>query len=152
MLPPLWALMLLLASFLPMATGHFFSRQHAIAESGRIRQATQAENFMVYRAAVMRYAELNPSVLGTIAPSSLPLPVGFVAAGAWTNSLTNTTIYVYSSTGSEGPILSAQDEAQWLHGWIAGYNQGGTWMTSSGAAGALPNYIPNAAVVAVIQR
>lgn len=151
-----FALVMMLTGLLTLSTGQFFSQQGAESATGsdpwHYRAAAQVDNFLVYRAAVMRYAELNPSATGTIAPASLSLPTGFVSLGSWTNNLTATTAYVYSGTGSEGPILAAQPDAPWLHDWIAGYNQGGTWMTGSGAGAALPAYIPNGSVVSVIQR
>lgn len=148
-------LVLLLATLIPMQTGYFFSKQAESAtgvEIDRYRAAAQAENFLAYRTAVMRYAELNPSAIGTIANASLPLPSGFISIGSWTNRLTTTTAYVYSSTGTEGPILSAQPDAIWLRDWIAGYKQGGVWRTGAGDGVVLPAYIPNGSVVSVIQR
>jgi hypothetical protein len=147
---------LMLASLYPLTTGYFFSHQGATSATGvdvgRLIESAQTDNFLAYRTAVMRYAELNPGVTGTVANTSLPLPLGFTSLGAWTNTLTATTAYVYSSTGAEGEILSAQPEAPWLRDWIAGYNQGGTWVTGNGIGLALPGYIPNGSVVAVIQR
>lgn len=148
--------LLMLASLYPVVTGYFFSEQNATSATGVSNgyqlAAAQTENFLVYRAAVMRYSELNAPAIGTIPIASLPLPSGFYAIGAWTNTLTPTVAYIYSSTGAEGPILSAQPGAAWLRDWIAGYNRSGVWTTGAGAGLALPAYIPNGSVVAVIQR
>ncbi len=147
----------LIASFFQMSTGYFFTKQNTTTATGVMDgyqlASAQTDNFMVYRAAVMSYAEINPAATGTIANALLPLPAGFISLGNWTNTLTASTIYVYSSTGTEGAILAAQPGAPWLRDWIAGYNQNGTWVTGSGAGtGILPGYIPNGSVTAVIQR
>lgn len=145
-----------LAGMLAMVTGYFFSHTSAESATGvdidRYRAAAMADNFIVYRAAVQQYAEANPAITGTVATLSLPLPPGFTSMGNWTNTLTATTVYVYSTAGVEGPIFSAQPDAPWLREWVAGYNQNGTWVTGAGNGSALPAYIPNGSVVSVIQR
>jgi hypothetical protein len=81
-------------------------REAAIAAT---RSDVSATNFFAYRAAVQRYLQANPSATGTIQDASLAtfwLP-GYVRDPNWTNLVSGSALYVFSTMAVDHGTLNA---------------------------------------------
>lgn len=147
-----------LAALIPFSSGYF--ETVTLAEKAPVtRQVIAFDNFLAYRGAVVAYAESNPAFNGTIPDAtvlSVPgyLPIGFQKTGPWTNTLTATQIVVYSSSdiGSIGASTLSNNSIVDASNYMYGYARSGNWMIGGSVFSSAPAFVPEGAILAIINR
>jgi len=121
-----------------------------------MRTVATLENFMMYRNAVQTFGEQNPAFTGNVSDSSLTnLPGGYQKLGPWTNEISVTQIVVYGSAniGMIGASAQSNQSSILAANYLVGYAKGGNWVTTSaGILSAAPGYVPEGAILAIINK
>jgi len=127
------------------------SNNYAVSAQA-IEADSLASNFWMYQRSLAQYISSNPSFTGTIPDNILTFPLGYVRNSAWTNTVANGTLFVYSTATLDLGATSAICQWGGMSATIGiARNQSLLSLTSSTyqSTYALPPSIPNGAVVSV---
>jgi hypothetical protein len=147
--------LIVLMSLIPIASGYFQSV--TTAEPLTVtKKVISLENFLAYRGAVLTYAEKNPAFVGIVPDASLPsLPPGYQKMGPWVNKITAKKIVVYGSSdiGMIGASTLSNESSVDAANYLVGYAKSGNWVsTALGIISPAPNYVPEGAILAIIDK
>lgn len=139
-------------SIIPISSGYLQSVLYAEPAS-IIKKSSLIDNFVTYRQAVLTFADQHKDFVGTISDSQLAnlLPPNFVKTGSWTNYLSTDQTIIYAQIA--GDIVSSNTlklDAK-INKYV-GYARNQRWITSLGDNCAAPNYVPNGALLSMINR
>lgn len=131
--------------FMPFPTG--FNDTHTTCEENTI----MANEFLLYKEAVNKYARINPGFTGTVPDASLPLPLTINLSGHWHNNIEpGRFVYVYGDikAGLLRTILAQAKKAITI-----GVNNNGTLYSPvvGDLAFVVPAWVPNQSILSVIQ-
>lgn len=141
-------------ALIPFASGYF--QTVTLAEPVSVTKSViTLDNFLAYRGAVLAYSEQHSTFVGTVPDSALTnLPPGYQRLGPWTNQITSTQIVVYGS--SNVGIIGASSSNDALNAsanYLVGYAKNGNWVTTTGGAiTTAPGFIPDGAILAIIDK
>ena len=141
----------LFVSTIPIASGYF--QAVTTAESANItKTAAIAENFVIYRYAVLNYIENHQSQTGVISDDILKLPPNFVKLGGWTNKVQGGYIVVYS-TGKVGLLSSNILAKSNAVDSVVNYTSNGRIISPVfGDRGTSFAFVPDGSLISVIQQ
>lgn len=130
-----------------MAMVYLASPQNRVNEVSAI-----AINYAVYRNAVFTHVIKTPTASNSVTESVLKLPKGWHSLRSWQNRITSTgttrICYVFGSASMEE--ISAMRKL-FMGSAAVGYKKGGVLLPAQGGSITLPAFIPEGAVVSVIE-
>lgn len=116
-----------------------------------IQEAAEANNMLIYNAAVVTYVTAHPTVSGTIPDASLSFSTGYVNSYGWTNSADGAgTVYTYPASLSTLPSKRIEGElaVQTNGSYNAGYVRSNKFYTTAdgyNASVTVPGAVPDTA-------
>lgn len=124
---------------------------NSITSSNTVAEPGDATlNFLIYRDAVVEYAENNSLVDGVIPSSSLTFPTTWLPTSTWSNQVVGNDVYIWGQLSQKG-----KDKLEELTYCSQAYfyNDGfGTEAICTGIAGpTIPIALPNKTVVSAIE-
>ena len=139
-------------AIIPISSGYLQSAIYQESASV-IKESSLIDNFVTYRQAVLTFSDQHHDFVGTITDSQLAnlLPPNFVKTGKWSNYLNADQTVIYAQVA--GDVLSSNTlnlDPQ-INKYV-GYARNGRWISALGDNCASPNYVPNGALLSMINR
>lgn len=103
----MYPLLFLVMLFSSVAAIHALRAPEAADQARASEAEVAAKNFVLYRAAVVRFVVMNPGYTGTVADSSLTLQAGYTKDSRWSAYAAAGTAYVYTQTAPTPHFVAA---------------------------------------------